>query len=191
MGRNETLKAQYFSWLYSLVSDRRPSYRLLCMEMHKKPFRWYIRNDDNRCDDGIHLREVFVEEFDLDEDHLEVQYFMKGECTILEVLVALAQRIDEQLFNLEDHKNRTSKWFKEMISNLGLDKFTDDYDRQECYSPVTEAEINETLEKLVSRQYDFYGRGGLFPLKRRPPQDQTEVEIWYQLMLYLDENYGL
>jgi len=191
MGRKTTLKEDYFSWLCKLAVPRRPGYLLLCRELHTKKFRWSVHNDDNRCEDGLNLREIFIEEENLDENHLEVRYFLKGECTVFEVLVALAQRINGLMFDLNHQEDHTRKWFLEMLKNLKLDDFSDaDLPHLEI-EPVMEARIDEILEVWMDRTYDFYGSGGLFPLKRRPPKDQTTVEIWYQLMSYLDENYGL
>lgn len=186
MGRTTTLKEDYFSWLYSLVKDKRRGYEKLCRELHSKKFRWSVHNDDNRCEDGINLRDLFIEERRIDESHLEVRYFLKGECTTLEVLVALARRINDLMYDLNRQEDKTSRWFQEMLQNLGLWQYDDRWD----FTPISEAKIDEILEILMDRTYDQSGRGSLFPLKRRHPKDMTQVEIWYQLMLYLDENYG-
>jgi len=190
MTMRTTLREDYFHWLYDRVGSKHHRYKLLCRELHRKRFRWHIHNDDNRCEDGINLRDIFAEERDLDEDHLEMRYFFKGDCTVFELLVALAHRMNELMFDLAEQKDRSPKWFHEMLLNLGLNVFIDNYNLGRKFDPVTEAKIDDILEVLMDRTYDFYGRGGLFPLKKRPLKDQTQVEIWYQLMLYLNENYG-
>ena len=189
--RRQTLSEQYFLWLYGLIGKQRRTYYKLCGSLHKKKFRWFVHNDDNRFQDGLNLRDRFIEEQKLDEDHTEVRYFLKGDCTVFELLVSLAQRINDLMYDLESTEDHSSKWFLEMVRNLGLDVYTDNYSNLEAFSHVTETHISDVTEKLVSREYDYYGNGGLFPLKRRPPNDQSREEIWYQLMLYLDENYGL
>lgn len=166
------------------------AYMKLCEELHNKPFRWSVRNDDNRCEDGLHLRELFIEQNDLDEGHLEVQGFLQGSCTVLEMMVALAQRMDYELSNLISPANRTNKYFFEMIRNLKLDKYTDGKMIGDRLDPISECEIEEILENLLSRTYGYDGDGGLFPLKLRGPKDMAKVEIWYQMMLYINENYG-
>lgn len=191
MGRKTTLNEDYFSWLCNLIRDHRHGYTVLCRELYNKTFRWHIHNDDNRCQDGLNLRELFIEEAGIDENHLEVRYFLKGECTVLEVLVALSKRINELMYDLNHQEDHTSKWFQEMISNLKLDEFTDKLARGARFTEVTEMQIDTLLEICLDRTYDVYGRGGLFPLKKRHPKDMATVEIWYQLMAYLDENYGL
>lgn len=192
MRRILPLKQEYFDWLcVQAGTHKRPGYIKLSRQLNQKIFRWSVLNDDNRCQDGIGLREQFIGLKELDESHLEVQHFMKAQCSVLEMLVALARRMNDLMYNLNDHDDRTPKWFMELITNLDLHRFTDHHSPGMRHSPVDEAHIDEVLEVMMERTYDYYGRGGLFPLKRRPPENQTGVEIWYQLMRYLDENYGL
>lgn len=186
----KTLSEEYFSWLYKQVGNQRRTYVKLCKELYNKKFRWFVPNDDNRCEDGLNLRDQFIEENGIDTEHTEVRYFLKMPCTVLEVLVALAQRFDYQMFDLNNQQDQSSKWFLEMLENLRLSRFTDNWNNDDRFDPVSEAEINEILEILMDRTYGFDGRGGLFPLKKRHKEDQSRVEIWYQMMLYLDENYG-
>lgn len=190
MGRT-TLRDDYVLWLYKHIGKLKPSYLKLCKELHRKKFRWFIQNDDNRCLDGLELRERFVEDTRLDESHTEVAYFLKEECSVLEVLVALAQRMNGLMYDLNDTgKNRSGEFFQEMLENLRLDRFTDNRSPDGRFPPVDEAEIDEILEVMMDRTYGVDGRGGLFPLKKRHKEDQSGVEIWYQMMVWLDENYG-
>lgn len=186
MGR-KTIRDEYFSWLYARIADPKRSYKVLCSELHKKTFRWSVHNDDNRCEDGLDLRDDFFTEHHLDESHLEIAYWLREGCTVFEVLVALAKRMNDITYNLDTQADQTAKWFHELIRNLGLWEYDDRWE----FTPISEAKVDEILESWMDRTYDFYGKGSLFPLKRRPKQDMTTVEIWYQLMLYLDENYGL
>jgi len=190
MRRMTNLKDDYFRWLYDSIGKQRKSYKKLCRVLHAKPFRWSVPNDDNRCKDGLDLRTEYIEEKNLDETHLEVAYFLKGDCTTFEVLVGLAQRIDFLMYDLNPKTNHKSRWFMEMVENLNLKKFDDLISKDGRFDPVSEAEIDDVLEVLMDRTYDFYGRASLFPMKKRPPKDLAQVEIWYQLMWYLDENYG-
>lgn len=189
MGRT-TLREEYFSWLLGLVANRKPGYRKLCLFLHEKIFRWSVYNDDNRCEDGRKLRERFIAETHQDESHLEVRYFLKGDCSVLEVLIALAIRMNDLMFDLDHQEDHTSKWFMEMLHNLGIDRFTDTISPYDRLDPVSEAKVDDILEIFMDRMYESDGRGGLFPLRRRVHKDQTKVEIWYQLMSWLDENYG-
>lgn len=189
MGRKTTLSQDYFDWLYSQIKYKKTNYTMLCKELCEKKFRWSIHNDDNRCEDGLNLRNIFIDENQLDESHTEVKYFLKAECTLFEVLVALAQRMNDVMYDLEDQDNKSATWFHEMIKNLELDKFTDLHIYKERFDPLAEAEIDDRLDTFLSRTYDFYGNGSLFPLKKRPRKDMANTEIWYQMMAWLDENY--
>lgn len=190
MTRRPTLREEYFKYLYNLVRPLPRTYQKLCKELHNKKYRWSVRNDDNRCEDGLHLRETFIEQNNLDEDHLEVRGFLKGDCTLFEMMTALAQRMDYELSDLVQPANRTNKYFFEMLKNLKLDKYTDGQLIGERIDPISELEIDEILENLLSRTYGYDGEGSLFPLKLRSPKDMAKVEVWYQMMLYISENYG-
>lgn len=192
MTRRLPIREEYFKYLYNIVRPMPKTYRKLCRELHNKKFRWYIRNDDNRCEDGLRLRELYIEEQKLDEDHLEVRGFMKMDCTLFEVMVALAQRMNYELSDLIEPGNRTNKYFFEMLRNLKLDKFNDSNLGPDAgrISSVSEAKIDDILECLLNRTYGYDGEGSLFPLKFRGQKDMTQVEIWYQMMLYINENYS-
>lgn len=190
--RRLTLREEYFKYLYNIVRPMPGAYRKLCRELHNKKFRWSIQNDDNRCEDGLHLRELYIDEQNLDENHLEVLGFMKGDCTLFEVMVALAQRMDYELSDLFEPGNRTNKYFFEMVRNLNLDKFSDSNlgPGSGRINTMAEREIDDILESLLNRTYGYDGKGSLFPLKLRGPNDMASVEIWYQMMLYIEENYS-
>lgn len=183
--RRTTISQEYFDWLYKKIDrPNERSYRTLCKLLDNKKFRWSVHNDDNRCEDGLNLRRMFAE--DMDENHLEVKYFLKGDCTVFEMLVALAQRMNDLTYDLKTHDDRTPKWFHKLIINLGLKEYDDSW----RFKAMDEIKIDEILEIMLDRTYGYYGNGGLFPMKRRPPKDMSEVEIYYQLMYWLDENYG-
>ena len=64
-----------------------------------------------------------------------------------------------------------------MFRNLGLD------------TARNILEVHDILEKLLLREYEFDGTGGLFPLGDWAEEDQRELEIWYQAQLFLMKNY--
>lgn len=189
MKEKKTLSEEYFSWLCDRVKQKR-TYVKLCKILHRIMFRWSVHNDDNRCEDGIRLRELFVEEMNLDETHLEVRYLMMPECTVFEVLVALAERMDELMYQLNDQENHSGRWFGELLLNLKLAEYTDNHSYSDRFDEMTEMKIYDIVETFLDRTYDFDGSGGLFPMKKRPRKDMRKIEIYYQLMEYLAENYG-
>jgi len=58
--------------------------------------------------------------------------------------------------------------------------------------------VEKAIDRWMSRQYDSHGRGGIFPLKSIPEfyesgefPNQNRLELWYQMQLYLAENYDI
>lgn len=188
--KEKKINDEYFSWLYFKVKKQPRTYLKLSKFLHTIPFRWTVPNDDNRCEDGLNLRQLFVDEQGFDEGHLVIRYFLKAPCTVLEVLIALAARLDFLMCELNDQENHEPRWFREMLENLGLAEYTDNYNSSVRFDEMTEQDIYRIVEVFMDRTYDSSGRGGLFPIKKRAKQDQRKVEIWYQMMLYLSENYG-
>jgi hypothetical protein len=189
MPRSKTLNEDYFNWLYSQIGKQSRTYFKLCHLLNTINYRWSIPNDDNRESDARRLRDIFAQETGLREDHIEVTYFIDKPVTVFEVLVALCGRIDEQLARPGDPDSRCAKWFLELLMNLHLAEYTDNFTPYERFPEMEEQRIYRTIEILLDRMYEFDGSGGLFPLKHKPRKDQRKVELWYQLQAYLAENY--
>jgi hypothetical protein len=173
LSANKTLDEQYFLWLIDLIKqDNNSPHIILFEQLYKKPFEWYIPNDDNRAEDGRLLRDDFLSETGVFAD----ENWMELDCSILELIIALANRL-----SFETDIDPTI-WFWELLNNLGLSEYAN-LDR--IRSSIKE--INSILSTLNKREYEEDGYGGLFPL-RNPGKDQRKVEIWYQMSAYLLEN---
>lgn len=172
----------YYHWLCEFVdiNNSKRSYFLLMQTLHNKPFFWTVPNDDNRADDGIMLRTRFVKDMGYDDYAVKM---LERPCSMLEMLIALAQRMDTIMDNL-DNVDRTNKWFWEILGNIGLDQFTD----EKYFDMGGELKIVNILNDVLERKYKKNGQGGLFPLKK-PTKDQRKIEIWYQMSAYILENY--
>ena len=71
-----------------------------------------------------------------------------------------------------------------MIDNLDLSQFQDS-----TYMDFFPDDlIEDIVNAWMNREYLPNGQGGLFPLVRTK-NDQTTVEIWYQLQEYILENW--
>ena len=113
---------------------------------------------------------------------------MSGECSMLEMLIALAERMAFELAGTDVSPDiyRTGSCFWEMVENLGLTRYSDgEYER--LNGPFI---VNKTLHDVVTRNYDETGVGGIFPL-RGDYGDQRYVELWYQMQEYLAERYDI
>lgn len=172
----------YYQWLCGLVCVDEPdhSYWILADQLHKTVFTWSVPNDENREADGRRLRDIFEAET-LYQDYSCLQ----GPASVLEVLIALAIRIESILAD-PDLGDRTVNWFWEMIENLNLAQFDD----ENYITRHGKMLVHQILKCFLERRYTRHGDGGLFPLKLHV-KDQRRVEIWYQMMDYLNENYNI
>lgn len=180
----EKIKDVYFEWLYSQIEKRgSPGLETFILELHSYPFVCYIPNDDNRVEEGIGLRYKFS-----DENNIDVaENLLFGTCTLLEMLIALAERMDFVLFDPIKGPRRWL-WFWLFVDNLKLQKYTNN-DRQKDI--LQKQKFNQiVINKFLRRDYLPNGTGGLFPLEN-PASDQRTIEIWYQMMAYIHENYEI
>lgn len=170
------LDERYFKWLYSQIASldtRNParSYWKLCRHLYTKPFTWFVPNDENRAEDGRGLREEFLDEEELVENH----DWMVMDCSVLEMLIALSRRAAFQASGAPD------EWFWLIMDNVDLRQFNDSN-----FRGSSKHQVEEVLDRILERRYDYDGLGGLFPLED-PMQDQRRTELWYQLSAYLLE----
>ena len=174
------IKTDYLCFLCDIVRDsNHEDYKVLLDRLHSIPFAVVIDRDSNRCQDGVDLRLYFCKEQGLDE---KVAAELDGPCSVLEMMVALARRMDNDIMWDPDYGDRTPVWFWQMIDNLGLSSCTD-----ENYDAETDEQVTHTIDILLSRHYFTDGFGGLFPLKDAK-QNQRKVEIWYQMQAFLQEH---
>ncbi len=166
----------YTRWLRGLVHKSGPSpYDILFDMAFVIRYEYFVPNDYNRAQDGLNLRSRFEYETSLKLPDL-------GECRILEFLIALAIRLNEAVYD-NRNPNREPFWFWTLIDNLGLDKYNDEYDFYRIHTG-----IESIFRCLNNRLYNDNGSGGgVFPLKN-PELNQRDVEVWYQMMAYLQEN---
>lgn len=168
----------YFEWLFNLMCEDRYSekisYRKLLMFLHSKPFRFSILKDENRAEDGVYLRCRFA------YDYLDVEdadEYIDGPCSVLEMMVALSIRCEENIMDDPKVGDRTKQWFWGMITNLGLGSMNDNNFNKQLADYI--------IERFLDREYEPNGRGGLFTI-RNSECDLRAVEIWVQLLWYLD-----
>jgi len=171
---SEPLDDRYLTWLYSLVGNvelKTPSrtYWSLLRQLYTKEFVWFVPNDDNRVEDGRELRYEFA-------DIIKDDAWMSLGCSMLEMMIGLSRRL------CFEGDGEPHIWFWHMIDNLGLTKFND-----KRYNDDIADEVDEILQRVIWRNYEPDGNGGLFPLTRAH-DDQRTTEIWYQMNAYILEN---
>jgi hypothetical protein len=171
----DAIDREYFKWLYSQVASvyirnsARTHWKML-RQFFTKEFVWFVPNDDNRIQDGKDLRYEFLQEEDIDNPG---ETWLDMPCSMLELLVALSRRLS---FEAEGEPR---DWFWELIDNMGLAHIND-----QQYDDLHKEEIDAAMDRIIWRNYEPNGQGGLFPMLS-PKQDQRKVELWYQLNAYL------
>lgn len=180
MNRREIHDA-YFEWIYDMMCRDRYaesiSYRRLFEFMYDTEFVWSIHRDKNRAADGISLRYRYSVSEYCEYDSRTVEEMLDGPCSVLEMIVALSIRCEETFMDDPFMGDRTTQWFWQMVTNLGLGGMYDD---------LFDAEyVDFVLNRFMDRDYEPNGKGGLFTI-RRCNEDLRDVEIWYQLCWYIN-----
>ena len=163
----------YFSWLCMIaVPDgyKRVDYAKLLVTLMDTEFYWVIPRDENRAADGLELRDIF-------EDQTGEVCDADGHCSVLEMLVALSIRCNDELMYDPDDPKRADKWFWMMIENLGLDIFVD--------KKFDKTAILAILDDFMAKN----GQKWLFPISKTATNFQ-KMELWYQLNHYLMWRFG-
>lgn len=168
---------KYFDWLISQIEiNSNRTYNDLLNKLHETDFLWIVPNDDNRVFDGLDLRTEFIDNthgWKL-EEIMQLPIMTGRTASVLEVLIALSRRV---AFTCGGE----AKWWAwQLMGNVGLFRFPDPLTRKK------EERLNDILEALIWRTYKRNGEGGFFPLNESL-EDQTKVEIWYQMNKYAME----
>lgn len=154
----------YKKRLLKHVGFKRMGYDMLTDHLIDAAFEWYINSDYNRAADGLFLRENLIGE------HSSID----GPCTVLEMLCALATRMETEYIGDD------CDIFEELLDNLDLLSFdNENYD---------EIEVGDILDTWMGRKFNFDGCGSIFPLIH-PSRDQRDIEIWGQMQEYINENW--
>lgn len=172
----------YFEWMCaSVCTDAEGNYisgysRLL-EYLHSVKYEYLISQDENREADGISLRYHYGWENDIPNAVIASELDIYP-CSVLEMMVALARRMEADVMGDPEYGNRTYIWFFTMLESMGIDILTDDkFDEFVAWCH---------LEIFMKRRYLPNGEGGLFTLKC-PDQDMRGVEVWDQAMWWLNE----
>jgi hypothetical protein len=162
----------YYDWLVSQIEiPNGKNYYDLFERMHNIEFVWTVPNDDNRVQDGLDLRTEFI-------NGRTDMLSLPNAATMLEILVSLSRRV---AFTAG---GEPEQWAWKLLKNLRLHK---------KFDPLTDEKlhhVDDILDAVIWRTYERDGRGGFFPLNH-PEDDQTKVEIWYQMNTYVIEMSAL
>jgi len=165
----------YLEWLCKKVPSDfgTRSYKKLLKKLFCEEFTYTMPMDENRAIQGASMRKEYADENCLGD------YWMASEpCTVLEMMVSLADICEERIMKDDAQGNRTGRWFWDMIASIGLMDMDD-----ECFD---EGFVHRKIETMLKRKYHPDGRGGLFTIPN-VRKDLRTVDIWYQAQWYLAE----
>lgn len=156
--------SDYYFWLCDKVGYQE-DYEHLLSFLFETEFTWLLEMDENRARDGLYLRDDFI-----DECNVRGDWDDGNPCSVLEMLVALAIRVEDEIVGDPD-----ICLFWRMIHHLGLDE-TGNKDLW-----------NRIVDDWLSRRIERDGKGGIFPVEDAY-EDQRVNDIWGQCMNWLNEN---
>lgn len=170
---------QYLIWLCHLEKFR--NHTKLFEELHDSEFYYSIERDENRAGDGMELREGYNIPHDITFGERDLRiYFVERPCSVLEMLIGLAIRVDEEYLG-DPSDPHPEDFFWEMIKNLGLDGYTD--------GRFDVGSVERRVSMWLDRQFTKNGLGSPFPVYD-DDRDQRNLEIWDQMNSYINEKYG-
>lgn len=137
------------------------------------PYHWSIELDENLAYWGLKIRETYAE-FSTDQ---EVFGYLDGMCSVLEMLMALAIRLEQEIMHEPDLGDRAYIWFWTMINKLRLDDAVDIH------------QANGIVQSLLNRTYNPNGDGSVCGVLLRHPADLRTVDFWYQMSYWAEENF--
>ena len=170
---------EYFEWLVSkiYIPDRPHflnQYTKLLSYLFNIDFYSLIDNDKNREEDGLALRHGFMDLIGLHHQMHLLTFSDKS--SVLEMLIALADRCETHIMSDPSYGNRTHVWFWSMIDNLDLLRCDNEHFNKDYADFI--------ISRFLNREYEPNGAGGLFTTSDNSV-DMRKIEIWCQLHMFL------
>jgi len=186
---SDRLTEDYLRWLAPQIRDENDGlshpdreYGDIMTIMYEKEFLGPVPNDYNRMVDGLGLRVEFCHDNGIPtsarRDPVLRAFLHKSHpdppCSFLEVLIGLSRRLAFAAGGSAPGRAY------QLMSNLGIHRMVDPVSKRSANK------ANDILERCIQRTYTPDGVGGFFPLENAN-EDQTEVELWYQMAAYITE----
>ncbi len=173
----EGIELEYFNWLKNLINPDGLPYNCLLEDLYNTDFVVVKDDDNNRVTDGTDLRYIFCEQQGMtpqDAFFLLDDIFRDKKCSVLEMMVAIANRMDESI--MWNGTQRTHVWFFEMLNTMELLP----YDDNNYESDMVQIIVQDMMQYNIQPD----GRGGLFESPFEDV-DMREHSIWYQMQIYI------
>ena len=169
--------SSYFEWLCNLVEGsetQNSGYKMtnLLIFLHNSSFTYLHPMDENRANDGIGLRREFKLATGMDDS------LLTGPCSVLEMLVALSIRIENDISYDAEYGNRIGQWFWQMATNIGFGgMYNSNWNPQEAEA---------VLQRFLNRQYRPDGAGSIFTI-HTPGANVLDMDLWTQMLWHFSE----
>lgn len=186
----------YVEWLESFTIDermdssRRVSYHKLIMQLWEIEFEPSVGNDHDRAAEGLELRsrynDILARKAGEGDFVTPDVCAIFGECRVLEMLVALSMRMYDLMQDMGIY-NSVSRWFWEIMSNVGFDILDDDtWNESDEAAFSNEQFVRYSCDEIMQGFGQAVGKkGGWFYV-----EDWDSIEIWYQMHRYLKQYVG-
>ena len=182
----------YFDWIIDFVKDKDEElgkdsadspYIKLLRYLFVKDFSVVdgMVDDEIRATDAMGLRRRYADEVGAETKKSErdidrIWKSIHGKCSILELLLQMAIRLDTMV-NEDEPETMVELFFAILLRNLELKES----DSSEIW--------DEKTDRFLQRKYDADGHGGgLFPLLKNNGKNLQTVSIWYQMNYWLNEH---
>lgn len=145
--------------------------------------------DASRADAGTDLRWQFMSSYKLEEnidkDILALALQRLGNCSMLEMMVALAIQVEDVMSD-PNYPDRTSYWISRMVRSLGIGGW---YEKTCDAIPDWREQVKTHIDRFNDGDYDANGEGGLWVLYHEPT-DMRTLNIWDQTLLMMKHMQG-
>ena len=189
--KDRDVSNDYFIFLFN-ITELEDKYMKLCEILHGINVTFDeddVPMDENRIWDGKAMRSIFCEAMfpsSAVKRRLLVKEldncFDRDYCSVLEVFIGLAWRIERDVIGDPDEGDRTSFWVRCILHNLELLDYTD----KALKTMDDKKEVVDIVLKCINRDYDRFGNGSAFPV-RYPRRNMKYMEMWNQMVQWLDE----
>lgn len=165
---------EYFDWMLSQIGGTAKcwEYTKLLRYLDRTAFYWVIPMDGNRAGDAYTMRQDYADSGLYSGEFVD-NARSAGPASVLEVLLALARKVDSDILWDENQGDQTSKWFWIMVKNLGVKVRNRDFD------------INsDKIQRAIEGWMEHDGKHYAFILKRIAPENQRKMDLWMQANQY-------
>lgn len=174
---NTDIQTSYYSWLVQKAMPFSQHHTQLLEVLYSTVFIPNREEDNNRAIDGINLRHRFGIDQHIPQSIIDYYLINNKPCSMLEMMIALAIRMEDTIMSDPYKGDRTSYWFACMLGSMNIfmddDRFDIDW-------------FEHCMYIFNNRLYMPNGCGGLFTITD-PSRDMREYEIWSQMNFYLVE----